>query len=200
MSNHGESAIGARKSALRARMVAERAALPATARAEAARVIAGQLSSLAELRAAGSVLGYAAFGTEIDLAPFLESLLADGRRLCLPWVDGHALRIGHVLDLEEDLAPGWRGVREPRVGRRRETDPATIDAVVTPGLAYDRLGHRLGYGGGHFDRLLAAVRPGTFVVGVAFDVQLVDTVPVEVHDAPVDAVVTESGIIRPGAG
>lgn len=198
MNSPDDPTVAARKTALRDRMMTERAALPSTARARASATIARRLSSLPELQTAGTVLAYVAFGTEVDLGAYLTGLLEDGRRLCLPWVDGPQLRIARVRDLARDLAPGWRGVPEPREDRRRESDPATVDAVVTPGLAFDRQGHRLGYGGGHFDRLLVRLRPGTFVVGVAFDGQLVDAVPVEAHDAAVDAVVTESGIIRPG--
>lgn len=199
MTSRSDPVIGARKAALRTRMLAERAALPTTTREMASAAITRRLSTLAELMSARSLLAYAAFGTEVDLRGYLAAFLDDGRRLYLPWVDGQALRVGEIRDLDEDLAPGWRGVPEPRPDRRRAADPGALDAVVAPGLAFDRNRQRLGYGGGHFDRLLAGVRPGTFVVGVAFDVQLVDAVPVEVHDVAVDAVVTESGIIRAGA-
>lgn len=199
MTGRGDPVIGARKAALRTRMLAERAALPTTTREVASAAITRRLSTLAELVSAKSLLAYAAFGTEVDLREYLAAFLDGGRRLYLPWVDGQALRVGEIRDLDEDLAPGWRGVREPRPDRRRAADPGALDAVVAPGVAFDRNRQRLGYGGGHFDRLLAGVRPGTFVVGVAFDVQLVDSVPVEVHDVAVDAVVTESGIIRVGA-
>lgn len=198
MTRPGDPVPRAVKAALRDRMLAARAALSAPARAEASAAIARRLGSLPELAGATTVLAYAPVGTEVDLRAFLLAVLAGAGRLCLPWVDGADLHAGHVRDLAGDLAPGWRGVPEPPAGRRREVGPDALDAVVAPGLAFDRRGHRLGYGGGHFDRLLARLRPGTVVVGVAFDVQLVDAVPVEAHDVAVDAIVTESGIIRPG--
>lgn len=191
-----DAGLAADKEALRERMLVERSALPAPAREEASRAIGHRLDSLAELRDADAVLGYVAFGTEVDLRPYLEARLLRGRAVYLPWVDGDVLRIARVRDLDADLVPGWRGVREPAPGHRQEADVRLLDAVVAPGVAFDRHGHRLGYGGGHFDRLLARLRPGTFVAGVAFDAQVVDTVPVEAHDAPVDAVVTESCIMR----
>ncbi|MEX0658154.1 MAG: 5-formyltetrahydrofolate cyclo-ligase [Egibacteraceae bacterium] len=193
--NNTEQAA-ARKAALRGRMLTERAALSEATRAAASAAIARHLPEVAELAAAETVLAYAAFGHEVALPAYLRSVLRAGRTLCLPWVDGDRLEVGRVTDLDRDLAPGWRGVPEPRAGCRRPVDPAILDAVVVPGLAFDRRGHRLGYGGGHFDRLLAQVGPGTVVVGAAFDVQLVDAVPTETHDAAVDALVTESGIIR----
>lgn len=144
------------------------------------------------------ILGYAAFGSEVDLDAYLVAA-SRTHEVHLPWVDGDELAVARVRDWETDLHPGWRGVREPRPGRRRSVPPEQLDALVVPGVAFDRRGHRLGYGGGHFDRLLARVRPGTVVVGVAFGVQVVDAVPREAHDVPVDVVVTEAGALRAGA-
>lgn len=194
-----DDTTGARKAALRGRMLAERAALAGAVRADASARIVRHLASLPGLRRADPILAYAAVGSEVDLDGFLATVLAEGRVLCLPWVDGPELGVARVRDLVEDVAPGWRGVPEPRERQARAVEPAALQAVVAPGLAFDRRGQRLGYGGGHFDRLLARTRPGTVVVGVAFDLQLVDDVPAEAHDAAVDVVVTESGIMWPGA-
>lgn len=188
----------AAKASLRERMLAVRAALPDPWRAQASRRIHHLLDSLAELGDADNLLGYAAFGSEVSLDDYLVAL-GRTRAVHLPWVDGEDLAIARVRDWEADLRPGWRGLREPRPGWRRSVSPDQLDAVLVPGVAFDRRGQRLGYGGGHFDRLLARVRPGTVVVGVAFGAQVVDHVPTEAHDIPVDVVVTESVVLRPGA-
>jgi 5-formyltetrahydrofolate cyclo-ligase len=109
---------------------------------------------------------------------------------------GEDLAIARVRDLAADLAPGWRGVREPRSSGRRPARVERLDAAIVPGVAFDRRGHRLGYGGGHFDRLLARLRPAAVAVGVAFDTQLVEEIPTEPWDRAVDFVVTESGLLR----
>lgn len=188
------------KAAVRGRLLAARAALTAPTRARASEAIHGRLDALPELADARAVLGYAAFGSEVDLDPWLQRLADAGVGVFLPWVDDRWLRIARVIDLDADLAPGWRGVREPRVDGRRSARPDRLHAAVVPGVGFDGSGRRLGYGGGHFDRLLAEVGPGTVVVGVAFDVQLVDTLPAEPHDRPVDVVVTESRTVRGGRG
>ncbi|HEY5663063.1 MAG TPA: 5-formyltetrahydrofolate cyclo-ligase [Ilumatobacter sp.] len=72
-------------------------------------------------------------------------------------------------------------------------DPGAIDVVIVPGLAFTRRGDRLGQGGGWYDRVLAGVRDDCVTIGVAFAPQLVDELPVEPHDRPVDLVVTEHG-------
>lgn len=75
------------------------------------------------------------------------------------------------------------------------TDPSWPDVVIVPGLAFTAQGDRLGQGGGWYDRFLASVRPGCRTIGVGFVEQIVDALPVEVHDIRLDHVVTESGDI-----
>jgi 5-formyltetrahydrofolate cyclo-ligase len=182
------------KAAVRTRMLAARAAMPAAERAAASAAIRARLEELPELRAARAVLGYAAFGSEVDLDPWLQALLDRGAGVFLPWVDGQHLGIARIDDLDGDLVPGWRGVREPRAIGRRPARPDRLEAVVTPGVAFDRRGRRLGYGGGHFDRLLATLPDVIPVVGVAFDLQVLDTVPTAPHDRAVSVVVTERAV------
>ncbi len=74
-----------------------------------------------------------------------------------------------------------------------------LDAVLVPGLAFDLNGRRLGRGGGHYDRFLVRLRPDCLRVGVCFEGQIVDTVPADPWDQPVDAVVTEAGVREGGA-
>ena len=189
-------ALGERKAALRSAVLARRAAVPAAERAAASTAIREALEALPELVGCRAVLGYASFGSEVELDPWLAARIGDGWGVLLPFVAGEELGITRVFDLESDLVPGWRGVREPRASGRRPARPDRVDAVVTPGVAFDRACGRLGYGGGFFDRLLARLRPGTPVIGVAFEVQVVEEVPRGPHDLGVDAVVTEAAVYR----
>ncbi|CAN5311398.1 5-formyltetrahydrofolate cyclo-ligase [soil metagenome] len=187
----------AAKAALRSRVLAARADLPVVQRAAACVALHRRLLGLEELARARAVLAYAAFGAEADLDPVLRVLLERGAGVLLPWVDGPTLGIARIRDLDADLAPGWRGVREPRVSGRHPARPDRVDVALVPLVAFDAEGHRLGYGGGHFDRLLARLAPGVPRIGVAFAVQQIASVPAEVHDVPLDMVVTEAGITRP---
>ena len=189
-----ENAVGAAKTALRRRLLATRAA--ATTTGVAAAAVSARLATLPELAAVHVVLGYAATGHEVSIDALLRQLLAEGATVCLPWVEGRRLGLATVSDLDADLAPGWRGVREPRVPRDA-LRPHRLDAVIAPGVGFDGLGHRLGYGGGHFDRLLRTVRPGVPVIGVALDEQVVTAVPVADHDRPVNVIVTPTRTLRP---
>ncbi|HUH08454.1 MAG TPA: 5-formyltetrahydrofolate cyclo-ligase [Egibacteraceae bacterium] len=193
-----EQAAQASKAALRERMIAVRAALPAAAREEASAAICSRLRTLPELAGRTAVAGYAAFGAEASVEPFLRRLLDQGVQVLLPWVIADRIAFALVSDLDADLSPGWRGVREPRAAPSRSIQPAAVDAVLAPGVAFDRRGHRLGYGGGHFDRLLARVRRGVPVIGIAFDAQIVESVPSLPHDRAVELIVTESQVLRAG--
>lgn len=187
------NAVDEQKQAVRQRLLAARGAVGA--RADAAAAVCDRLAQLPELVGVQVVAGYAAHGSEISIDDALRRLLANGVTVCLPWVQGSGLGLGAVGDLDDDLAPGWRGVREPCLPRR-PVRPQALDAVLAPGVGFDARGNRLGYGGGHFDRLLGRLRRGIPVIGVAFDEQVVTRLPVQAHDRPVDVVVTPTRTLR----
>lgn len=188
------------KAAVRAHLRTARANLGRVERAKASARIRRRLADLPELAGRRAVLAYAAVGAEVNLDPFLRELLEAGIALYLPWVEDERIGLARIRDLDHDLAPGWAGVREPRAGQREITRPSLVEAAIVPGIGFDRRGYRIGHGGGHFDRLLGQLRPGTTTIGVGFDVQLVDFLPVEAHDQRLDVVVTESGAGRPPRG
>lgn len=170
------------------------------AREAASARIRALVMNLPEVTATRAMLAFASTGTEVDLDPLLRGQIEAGVQVLIPWVEGPVLLLAAVRDLDDELAPGFRGVREPRPGARRAVTPERVDVALVPGVGFDRHGHRLGYGGGHFDRLLATLRPGTPLIGVAYACQVVEEIPVEGHDVAVDALVTETGLVRTGSG
>lgn len=191
--------IGESKSELRARMRRLRGSLPPAERFRLASLIEEGLLGLEEVRASGTVLVFYAFGSEVPTGGMAERLLRGGARLLLPYLEEAGMEAAEVRP-GDPMAPTAYGPREP--ARRVAVDPVSVDLVITPGLAFDRRGHRLGYGGGHFDRYFSRLRPDALRIGVAFSVQLVDEVPTEPSDRPVDVVVSDAGVIdaRPGGG
>ena len=208
--------IAAAKAGLRRSVIAARDALPsATRRADAARCFA-HLIGCAEFDNASSVLSYMSFGSEIDTRGVFEALLRGGKRLLLPRIcrggdkddnkdndkgdDAHApipkLTLHHVTS-HEDLAPGVWGIDEPRAGCP-QVRLDEIDFALVPGVAFDRSAHRLGYGKGYYDRLLAnrvtrgveGGRVPLVVAAIAYDCQLVDHVPVTANDQMIDLLIT----------
>lgn len=182
------------KRAARAAAIANRDAAHARGAGAARRAAAHMLHEIAQLRARGTVAAYLPIRSELDTRPLLLSLQGFGVRLAMPVVEGAGkpLRF-RVWTPETPLAQTAFGLQEPAEG-----EFVTPDLVVVPLLAFDSQGWRLGYGGGFYDRTLAALRAAGEVtaIGFGYAAQQVPAVPRGPHDARLDAVATEIGILR----
>jgi 5-formyltetrahydrofolate cyclo-ligase len=147
----------------------------------------------AGLKAAGVVAGYWPLGSEIDPRPLMTALAAGGAALALPWIEARgAPAIFRRWREGAPLAPDAFGMLAPGAG----AEPVTPDLILAPVLAFDRRGGRLGQGGGHYDRILAALKPrGVVAVGLAFAAQEIDTAPMGPLDQRLDWIVTEDEAI-----
>jgi len=181
------------KDDLRAKALARRDALSAGERKAAAETIAATPLPV-ELPAGTVVAGYAPIGSELDPSPLLQALAAKGAALALPVVIArdHAL-IFRAFAPGDVLVRGAYGIFQPS-SDAAEVDP---DIVLVPLAAFDRAGHRIGYGRGYYDRTLQALRAmkKLTVIGLAFAVQEIDIVPRLAHDEQLDCVLTERGLI-----
>ncbi len=180
--------LGEDKAALRAEMRSVRRSIPEADRGPLALEVRARLLSLPEIRGARTVLLFSSFGTEVPTDPIVEGLAEHGRRLLLPFLEKGRMGAAEFR-AGEPLAVTDYGPREP--ASRTAIDPAAIDAVVVPGLAFDREGFRLGYGGGHYDRYLVDLRPDAARIGICFHRQIVARVPHGPADQRVDLVVTD---------
>jgi 5-formyltetrahydrofolate cyclo-ligase len=179
---------------LRERMRALRSAIPPSARGMLAARAEARLLALPELRGATTVLMFYSFGTEIPTAVLIRRLLTRGWRVLLPYLtDGAEMDAGEIRP-GDPLEPTDYGPKEPT--RRVAVSPEDVDVVVTPGLAFDRAGRRLGYGGGYYDRYLARLHPHAVRIGIGFTQQVVERVPSEDGDELVDVIVTDGEVIR----
>jgi len=186
----------ATKAELRARVREARAAIPeADRRSAAIRDAAGALGLTGVVGARGA-LAYCAMPEELDPAPLLLRLSQAGTRIAYPRACGPGALTLHWGDACE-LKPGYCGLLEPPAGSE-EASLDEIGLVLVPGVAFDEECHRLGMGGGFYDRLLATLPPTTLKLALAFDEQIVDAVPCEGHDVLVDAVVTPTRVFRRG--
>lgn len=168
-----------------------RDALPAPLRQRASIAIAQHVSDLPWWQAARTVLLYASFASEVETAPLREAAWGAAKRVVLPRVQEGRLEL-HEFAGETVLAPSRWGIPEPP--HDATTVPsADVELVVVPGLAFDRRGGRLGYGGAYYDRLLRAANHA-HRIGVGFEVQVVDRLPTTHLDAPLDILVTENGV------
>lgn len=136
------------------------------------------------------VFCYYALPMEVQTGGLIREILRSGRELYLPVTDRNANITAVRLRDPEAVHRGAFRVMEP--DGNEALDPDLLDLILTPGLAFDRTGGRIGYGAGCFDRFLPKCR-GT-VVGLSFEMQMVDRVPMEAHDQRMDQIVTEAGV------
>ena len=186
------------KAGLRREMVARRDALPESERERVAAAFVKSIAALPEYVAARSVMATMSIGSEWNTRPFLERARADGKRLVLPRITPPPRRLQlHVVhDLDRHLLPGIWDIPEPDPERCPATTLDQVDFALVPALAVDRDGFRLGYGAGYFDRLLAGRQARPYCVTALPAAFVVENLPREAHDIPVDLVLDERGPIR----
>lgn len=135
-------------------------------------------------RQAKTIYGYLPYNQEIRTWGLLEQALKDGKQVAVPKVYGEEMRFILLDDLNK-VAPGYAGIPEPVEDGPVAADPTAL--VLMPGLAFDREGHRMGYGGGFYDRFLAE-QPNHPTIALCYEFQLLEHIPTEEFDIPVDCV------------
>lgn len=183
------------KGELRALAREARRAMTAEERAAAMHAVADLVLALPGVADARTVLGYAATAEELDPAPVLEALRRGGARVALPRVTGPMRLTLHWVTASDELVAGAFGILEPAEDAPR-AEAREIDLALVPGVAFDAACNRIGYGGCFYDNLLPTLRPDALKVGLAFDEQLVEAVPAEDHDVPLDFVVTPRAVFE----
>jgi 5-formyltetrahydrofolate cyclo-ligase len=181
------------KAALRREALARRDALPRELRAAAAEAIAARPFPAA-IKPGGVVSGFMPMKSEINPIPLMRKLADAGAALALPVVAGKGRPlIMRAWSVGEPLASGVWGIREPKP----DAPEVFPDILIVPLLAFDRRGHRIGYGAGYFDMTITALRARKPVVaaGIAFAVQEIAEVPTTPRDARLDLVLTEREVI-----
>ena len=168
--------IGAKKSALTPEEVVRRSA-----------VLAERLFNTDEYRACRSLYAYLSFNQEVRTNAIIERAWADGKRVAVPKVVGKEM-VFIWLDSFDQLGPGYYGIPEPIENGPVADDETAL--ILMPGLAFDPEGHRVGYGGGFYDRFLEA-EPNHPLVALCYDFQMFDHLEVEAHDIPVGRVITD---------
>ena len=151
---------------------------------EASRRLGQLFVETKQYRNAETIYGYLPYNQEVRTVPMLERALADGKRVAVPKVYGEEMRFIYLTDLSH-VEKGYAGIPEPIADGPVANDPNAL--VLMPGLAFDKEGHRIGYGGGFYDKFLAA-EPNHPTVALCYDFQMVDAIPTDAYDIPVDKV------------
>ncbi len=182
--NRVKEVSGMEKAALRALLRERKRALTEAQIQRASERLAQALFAHPMYRCAKALYAYLSYNQEVRTEAILRRALTDGKRVAVPKVFGDEIRFLR-FDENTRIALGYKGIPEPIDGEPAQDRDAL---VLMPGLAFDRAGHRMGYGGGFYDRFLAKEPHPT--IALCYDFQLLSDLPVQAHDIPVDAVLS----------
>lgn len=135
-------------------------------------------------KAARTIYGYLPYNQEVRTVPMLEQALKDGKKVAVPKVYGDEMKFLYLDDLTK-VSKGYAGIPEPIDDKPVADDETAL--VLMPGLAFDPQGHRIGYGGGFYDKFLAA-EPNHPTLALCYEFQMLPKLDTEEHDIPVDTV------------
>ena len=201
------------KTALRQQMLQLRSQLKPKFLENSAKRMGGQIAALPAFREAEYVMLYHSFKNEAGTLPLIQYCLNTNKKVVLPLVvktsapEGEAVAGDSILELQayqipglDALKPGSMVIMEPDPLLCAPVDPAMIDLIVVPGVAFDAVGGRIGYGKGCYDRFLPQLLDDVPVIGLAYDFQVLPRVPQNADDIRMDLIVTEKGILKmPGS-
>lgn len=172
------------KKALRREIAEKKKAMTQQEIQEKSRALAEKFYETRQYQAAKTVYGYLPYNQEVRTTAILAQALKDGKKVAVPKVYGDTMRFIYLEDLQA-VAPGYASIPEPVVDGPIAEDETAL--VLMPGLAFDKEGHRMGYGGGFYDKFLAQEQNHP-TVALCYDFQILENIPTEQYDIPVDCV------------
>lgn len=172
------------KTALRRTIREQKHAMTEEQIVAASRRLCDMFTACPQYSQAKTIYGYLPYNQEVRTVPILERALADGKRVAVPKIYGDEMRFVYLTDLTKVEKNCW-GIPEPIEDGPIGDDPTAL--VLMPGLAFDPKGHRIGYGGGFYDKFLAA-EPNHPTVALCYEFQVLSAIETDEHDIPVDCV------------
>jgi len=151
---------------------------------EKSRILGEKFAASEAYKSAKTIYGYLPYNQEVRTVPMLQRALLDGKRVAVPKVYGEEMKFIYLDDFSQ-IEKGYAGIPEPVADGPFADDPTAL--VLMPGLAFDPQGHRVGYGGGFYDRFLAA-EPNHPTLALCYDFQVLPQLETEAFDIPVDTV------------
>lgn len=178
-------------------MSGKRAALDPQVVIRDSREIANKLYAVDAFKTCRHVLFYLSLEKEAQTGEMIERAFELGKKVYVPIVDRerHILQITKLPRLDIEFETGAYGIREPGRKRREIVSPEILEFVVAPGIVFDLKGGRIGFGGGYYDRLLSGLSQQATCVGVAFDFQVLESIPQTKNDVRVHKIITEKQTI-----
>ncbi|MFA5524416.1 MAG: 5-formyltetrahydrofolate cyclo-ligase [Tissierellales bacterium] len=160
--------------------------------------ISSQLFSTEQYKNSKYIMCYIDFRNEVRTEGIIKTALKEDKNIIIPIsvVETKQLILSQLLDYDKELESGTYGILEPKKEFIRVVNPELVDLVIMPGVAFDRRGYRIGYGGGYYDRFLTRINDSVPKIALAFELQMVPYVRKGRYDLPVDYIITESEVIK----
>ncbi|RLF27428.1 MAG: 5-formyltetrahydrofolate cyclo-ligase [Thermoplasmata archaeon] len=155
-----------------------------------------KLFSLREFKRASSILFYVSYNNEVCTHDMIRECLSSEKSIVVPLISRKNKKMFlSKLNSWDELEPGEYSILQPCREYVSEVSVNDVDIIIVPGIVFDEKGHRIGHGLGYYDRLLSDSK-NALHIGLAFEFQIVDRIPVEKHDVAVDKIVTEKRVIH----
>lgn len=185
------------KKELRKQILQSRNDIPEAKREEKSKRIVDRILRSPWYQEARFVFSFVPFGDEVNIRPLLEHAVQAGKKLAIPKTMTNPRKL-ILFQFEgwDRLIPGVYGILEPDPSQSSMVEPTEIDLILMPGVAFDRQGGRLGYGGGFYDRFLGSLPQSPLLIAPCFTEQIVERVPTEEHDIQVDKLITDLEIVE----
>lgn len=182
------------KKELRKHMLQKRNRLEENYRKNANAAITEAFLCSSVYQACENIFIYISYSSEVDTNEIITRAISDGKTVLVPLTDQVEKRMDavQITDFNTQLCQSCCGILEPNFTSREPYPPEKIDLIVVPGVAFDRRGYRIGYGGGYYDKYLSQSL-NAVTIGFAYEQSLIDEIPSEGHDQKVDIILTESG-------
>jgi len=180
------------KKQLRASLKQKRAEISESDREKYSQIITDRLFELEEIQDANIVFAYISYATEVMTHDILKKLLAEGKKVVVPKILSSKKMVAQHFVSWDDLEPSTLGILTPKNG---EITHEPVDVAITPGLGFTEQGHRIGFGAGYYDRWFAT-HDVQLKVAIAFETQIIKSLPTEETDISVDLIMTEKRIIK----
>ena len=174
-------------------MIQKRDEIPSEIREKKDEKILSKLLKNLEFMNSEHILIYMGFGSEINTLEYVNVLLDLDKKIYIPHLGGkeNPMEIVQLTNPEIQLESGYMGILELKDEFVEIIDPKILDLIIMPGVAFDKFGNRLGYGGGYYDRFIERTKKNIHLLALCYKEQLVEQVPTEPHDKVMDEIITD---------
>jgi 5-formyltetrahydrofolate cyclo-ligase len=184
------------KETIRKELIGKRKLLSKKEVLEKSKQIKDTLFNLQEFQKANNIFFYVSYDNEVNTHDMIKKCMPIGKNVFVP-ICNKEDKILFLSKIEKwtDLKPGSFDILEPKKDKIKQVSIYKIDLTLIPGIGFDEQGFRLGHGFGYYDKLLKN-STNAINIGLAFEIQIVEKIPIELHDLPVDLIITEKRVIK----